>query len=495
MPPFLAGGLVFFTSGAVLVLEILAGRLLAPYVGVKLETYTGVIGTVLAGIAVGSWLGGRVADRVDPRRVLGPLLVVGGLLSLATIPAVRFFGAATEGTGPDRVVLLAVTAFFAPAAVLSAVTPTVVKLQLRDLSVTGAVVGRLSALGTAGAIAGTFIAGFILVAAAPTSTVILAVGGALVAAGAALSAWLAALARRAVVAVAVLGVGTAGLVAVVDSRCDVETAYHCARVLPDGARPAGRVLRLDTLRHSYVDLEDPTHLEFRYTRLFADVLAARFGPGRPVDALHIGGGGFTMPRYLAATRPGSRSLVLEIDRGLVDLARDRLGLVTGPALEVRVGDARLLVDDLPAAAYDVVLGDAFGDLAVPWHLTTAEFAGAVRRTMRPGAVYALNVIDYPPLRFVRAKVATLRQVFRHVAVLAPPSYLDGRLGGNFVVAASDEPFDEDALAAAVRGRASDEDVLVDAAAVAFAGDTSVLTDDYAPVDQWLARSGVRPAGR
>lgn len=495
MPPTLAGALVFFTSAAVLVLEILAGRLLAPYVGVKLETYTGVIGTVLAGIAVGSWLGGRVADRVDPRRVLGPLLVAGGLLSLATIPAVRLFGAATEGTGPDRVVLLAVTAFFAPAAVLSAVTPTVVKLQLRDLSVTGAVVGRLSALGTAGAIAGTFVAGFILVAAAPTSTVILAVGGALVAAGAALWVWLAALAPRAVTAVVVLAAGAGGVVAVTGSPCDVETAYHCARVLPDATRPSGRVLQLDTLRHSYVDLADPTHLEFRYIRLFADVAAVRFGPGRPVDALHIGGGGFTMPRYLAATRPGSESLVLEIDAGLVDLVRERLGLVTDPALEVRVGDARLLAADLPEGAYDLVFGDAFGDLAVPWHLTTVEFAEAIRRTMRPGAVYALNIIDYPPLRFVRAKVATLQRVFGHVAVLAPPAYLDGREGGNFVVAASDQPFDGEALVKAVRARHSDEEVLVEGAAAAFAGDSAVLTDDYAPVDQWLARSGVRPAGR
>ena len=183
MPTWLAGAVVFFTSGSVLVLEILAGRLLAPYVGVRLETYTAVIGTVLAGIAIGTWLGGRLADRVDPRRTLGPLMVAGGGLSMLSPAAVRAAGHPGLGTADD-IISLAVIGFLIPAAVLSAVSPTVVKLQLKDLNVVGSVVGRLSAVGTAGAIAGTFVAGFVLVAAAATTTVIIAVGGSLVVAGA-----------------------------------------------------------------------------------------------------------------------------------------------------------------------------------------------------------------------------------------------------------------------------------------------------------------------
>src|SRR5688572_15571263 len=156
MSPPAAGALVFFTSAAVLVLEILAGRLLAPYVGVTLETYTGIIGVVLAGISLGTWYGGRLADRVDPRRTLGPLLMFGGAAALFTLPAIRIFGSVLQGAGPVAVVLLSLVGFFVPAAILSAVSPTVVKLQLHDLGETGSVVGRLSALGTAGAIVGTF---------------------------------------------------------------------------------------------------------------------------------------------------------------------------------------------------------------------------------------------------------------------------------------------------------------------------------------------------
>jgi len=492
MPTWLAGAVVFFTSGSVLVLEILAGRLLAPYVGVRLETYTSVIGIVLAGISLGTWLGGRLADRVDPRKTLGPLMVTGGGLAMLSPAAVHAAGHPGLGTADD-IIGLAIVGFFAPAAVLSAVNPTIVKLQLRDLDVTGQVVGRLSAVGTAGAIVGTFVAGFVLVPAANTSTVIIAVGAALVLTG--LGLWVGVVRPRppaallAVSLAAVAGAGTVG--AVSRGPCDVETRYHCARIIPDPDRPGGRSLWLDITRHSYVDLNDPKHLELRYAKNFADVIAAaRPSDGRnlPFDALHIGGGGFTMPRYLTAVHPGSRHVVFELDPDLVDLSRERLALVTGPDIRVEVGDARLLTRRLPDDSQDVVVGDAFGDLSVPWHLTTREFLTDVRRVMRPDGVYVLNLIDYLPLRFARAEAATLAAVFRHVAVLAPPAFLAGEQGGNFVLAAFDRPFDVTRLDGLIQARSGQEEVAVDADATVFAGDARVLTDDYAPVDQWLARS-------
>ena len=487
MPTWLAGAVVFFTSGSVLVLEILAGRLLAPYVGVRLETYTSVIGIVLAGIALGTWLGGRLADRVDPRKTVGPLMVAGGGLAMLSPAIVHATGHPGFGS-PGDIVGLATIGFFAPAAVLSAVSPTIVKLQLRDLDVTGQIVGRLSAIGTAGAIVGTFVAGFVLVAAAATSTVIIVVGAGLVLTGLGLWVVLARLRPPAALLclslAAVLGAGTVG--AVSRGPCDAETRYHCARIIPDPARPGGRSLWLDITRQSYVDLNDATHLELRYAKVFGDVIAAA---GRPVDALHIGGGGFTLPRYLRAVYPGSRSLVFELDPDLVGLARRRLGLVTGPQLRVEVGDARLLTRRLPSDSQDLVVGDAFGDLSVPWHLTTREFLTDLRRVLRPDGVYVLNLIDYTPLRFARAETATLAAVFPHVAVLAPSSLVAGRQGGNFVLAASDRPFDVARLNTLIRSRGGTEDVVVDRDAAAFAGNGRVLTDDYAPVDQWLARSG------
>jgi spermidine synthase len=496
--PLAAGALVFLTAAAVLIIEILAARLLAPFVGASLETYTAIIGTVLGGISLGTWIGGRLADRLDPRSLLGPLMVGGGSLALATVPVVRIFGAALESSSALSAVTLSLAGIFPPAAVLSAVSPTVVKLQLRDLDVTGRVVGRLSALGTAGAIVGTFLGGFLLVEAVPTSATILAMGATLVLAG--VVVWVAGTRHtsgpprlpRSTTNYLIVGcavtVGISGLaIAVGDHPCDVETVYHCAEVNPDESRPSGRTLVLDRLNNSYVDLEDPTYLDFRYAKLFAETVDAH-APAGPLDVLHIGGGGFTFPRWFRAVRPGSTSLVLEIDPVLVELSRERLGLVTGPDLEVRHGDARLLLPLLPAQSYDVVLGDAFGGLAVPWHLTTVEFAGMIRDVLRPDGIYVINLIDNAPMRFARAEAATLQAAFGHVVVIAPREFLERQSGGNVVIAASRSPIDAGAIASRIAGRAGIETVLTEEAAAAFADGAPLLTDDYAPVDQWLART-------
>lgn len=495
MSSLLAAVLVFATSAGVLVLEILAGRLLAPYVGVTLETFTGIIGTVLAGIALGSWWGGRLADRRDPRLLLGPTIAVGGLLALASLPIIRLLGPALSGREPVTIVLLAFVGFFAPAMVLSAVTPMVIKEQLDSLQVTGATVGRLSAVGTGGALFGTFVTGFVLLAAFPTPPIVIAVGAGLTAAGVALWGWMPrqpgrdteprpGRSRAVLGAVALAAVGLA-----VGTPCETETAYFCASVVIDPDAASGRLLVLDTLRHSYVDLDDPTHLEFGYARSVVDVIDANFPSAAPLDVLHIGGGGFSLPRYLAETRPGTDSLVLELDPQLVTLAEDELGLETGPDLQVRTGDARLGITRLPDDAYDVVIGDAFGGLAVPWHLTTAEFVAEVRRVLRPDGIYILNLIDHPPLGFARAEAATVAAAFDQAAVVAPPDRLAGVIGGNFVLAAGDLDITAITGRLAARPFADDgtgRDELITAEQLGrFVDDAPVLTDDYAPVDQLL----------
>lgn len=483
MPALLASAIVFVTSAGVLVLEILAGRLLAPYVGVTLETFTGIIGTVLAGIALGTWWGGRQADVRDPRTLLGPVIAVGGLLALASLPIVRLFGPALAGRSPVTIVLLALLGFFAPATVLSAVTPMVIKIQLNSLRVTGRTVGRLSAISTVGALFGTFITGFVMLAAFPTPPIVIALGSVLVAAGIGLWAWLPRQPAGSPSSVAFGAVALAAVGLLVGTPCERETAYFCASVHPDADRAGGRLLVLDTLRHSYVDVDDPTHLEFTYARNVIDVIDATF-PSGPLDVLHIGGGGFTLPGYLAATRPGTDSLVLELDPELVELARDQLGLRTGPDLQVRSGDARLGITVLPDDSRDVVIGDAFGGLAVPWHLTTRQFVAEIDRVLRPDGIYVLNMIDHPPLAFARAEIATLAAVFDETAIVAPPDRLAGDVGGNFVMVGGAD-IDEVNIALRLDARDADDEIITGAQVERFAGDAPVLTDDYAPVDQLL----------
>jgi spermidine synthase len=486
MSPLGARLLVFFTAAAVLVMEILAGRLLAPYVGVTLETFTGIIGTVLAGISLGAWIGGRMADRYPPRRLLGPALIGGGVLVLLAPTIVAGVGPALTGGGPLEIVTLAFAGFFAPALILSTVTPIVAKITLDDLAETGTVVGGLSAVGTAGAIFGTFLTGFVLLAALPSRPIVLGVGIALVIAGTLLAVRAGRLGPPGVAAVAAATLAGSALLGIVNGPCQFETPYFCARVTVDELRDSGRVLWLDTLRHSYVDLRDPAYLEFRYARLVADTVDTA-APDGPLDALYIGGGGFTLPRWLSAERPGSTNTVLELDPSLVDIAEAELGLIPGEIDEIAIGDARLGIAETPEAGYDLVVGDAFGGLSVPWHLTTREFVEDIASRLSPDGVYVMNLIDYPPFRFAKAEAATLAEVFPEVVVMAPPDYLDGNGGGNIVLAAGREPFDVAALEAAISDRAGSEVALTGDEAAAWIGGSPILTDDFAPVDQWISR--------
>ena len=249
--------LVTATSGLVLVLEIVAGRLLAPYIGVSLDTFTGIIGTILAGIALGSAAGGSLADKHDPVRLIARALFWGGVTTWLSIPIATVLGP-NLGTGPAAIVTLTTAAFFIPATILSGIGPMVTKLELASLDQTGSVVGKLSAAGTFGALLGTFGTGFILITLLPVRTIIIGVGALLVLGG--ILMFITTKQGRPEapdIGLAVVAI-LAGLF--VPSPCDVTTAYSCVNVVADDlvndpeAREGGRSLWLDRLRHAHVCL-------------------------------------------------------------------------------------------------------------------------------------------------------------------------------------------------------------------------------------------------
>jgi spermidine synthase len=489
LPGWVAAAVTFLSSGVVLVLEIAGLRLIAPYVGITLQTNTAVIGFALAAIALGAWSGGAAADRTDPRRLIAPLIVAGGALVVAVLPLVRFAGSWLTGADAGSVLLLAAVAVVVPAALLSAVPPMVVKLQLASLAETGAVVGRLSGIGTLGGIAATFVTGFLLIAVFPTSGILVGAGVVTVLAGGAVGLLLRRRsgggAGRVPAGLFVLALGGSLLAAIAPTPCEAETAYHCARVVADPQRDGGRVLMLDTLRHSYVDLDDPTHLEFEYVRAIAAVTDVAAPEGQPLSALHLGGGGATVPRYLAEVRPGTTSLVLEVDPGVVEMDREQLGLTESDELRVRVADARVGLAEEPAGERDLVVGDAFGGLSVPWQLTTVEALELVDRALADDGVYVANLIDNHPMGFLRAELATLRSVFGSVLLLAREPVLAGEDGGNVVAVASQEALPAGAIAGALRAQGLTWQVAEGDELTGFVGDAEVLTDDHAPVDQLL----------
>jgi spermidine synthase len=214
-----------------------------------------------------------------------------------------------------------------------------------------------------------------------------------------------------------------------------------ARVVPS-AFGGGWELDVDGTPQSHVDLDDPTHLHFEYVARMGAVIDRLRMPRQPLTAIHLGAGALTIPRYVEATRPGSRQQVVELEPALWDLVREHLPLPRGAAIRVRIGDAREALGRLPAGlvgAADLVVSDVYSGAQTPAHLTTVEFYTEAARFLAPQGVLLVNVADGSGLSFARRQVATISAVLEHVIVLAEVQVLKGRRFGNLVIAASRDP--------------------------------------------------------
>lgn len=224
------------------------------------------------------------------------------------------------------------------------------------------------------------------------------------------------------------------------------TDHGTARLMPDVDRERAWLLTVDGAPQSYVDLDAPTHLEFEYARRLGYVLDTVGEPGRPLDVVHLGGGALTLPRYLAATRSGSRQDVVEADRGLLELVGEHLPLPQGAGITVHPADARAWLESAPDDSADVLIADVFGGSRVPAHLTSLAYAREAERVLRADGVYLANLADAAPFAFLRSQLATFAAVFAELALIAEPGVLRGRRFGNAVLVASHHPVDAAALA-------------------------------------------------
>jgi spermidine synthase len=215
------------------------------------------------------------------------------------------------------------------------------------------------------------------------------------------------------------------------------TTTGLARLLPDLDRPGAMLLTLDGVPQSYVDPHDPTVLEFEYVRTLAYLVDAFFPPGQRVEAIHLGGGGLSLARYLAHTRPGSAQLAVEIDGPLTEFVREHLPWDRHWRLRVRAADARDALATRRPASADLIVSDAFVGARTPAHLTSVQYVALAKAALRPAGLYAVNLADGAPLTFARAQAATVRALFPHTALIAEPSVLRGRRFGNIVLAGSD----------------------------------------------------------
>ncbi|MGW1612276.1 spermidine synthase [Streptomyces sp. NPDC002285] len=212
-----------------------------------------------------------------------------------------------------------------------------------------------------------------------------------------------------------------------------------AELIPDPDRARAWTLLVDGAPQSHVDLDDPAHLSFEYQRRFGHVIDLVAAPGKPVQAVHLGGGALTLARYVAATRPRSTQQVVERDGALVQLVRRELPLDPNARIRVRSADARDGLAKVPDGWADLVIADVFSGARTPAHLTSTEFLDDVRRALKPGGVYTANLADGPPLAHLRGQIATAAARFAECALVADPTVLRGKRFGNAVLVASDRP--------------------------------------------------------
>lgn len=257
-------------------------------------------------------------------------------------------------------------------------------------------------------------------------------------------------------------------------RGGVAATLGRVELLADADRPGGFLLTVDRIRQSYVDLDDPTYLDFEYVQAFADVIDAM--PDGPLAVTHVGGGACTLARYVAHTRPGSPQIVLEPDEELTRTVRDRLPFARGVRVRIRPVDGRTGVAALRDASADVVVLDAFHGGRVPPELTSTEFVADVARVLRDGGVLLVNVADGPPNAYSRRLAVTLATSLPNVLVVADPSVLKGRRFGNVVLAASAGSLPVTEIARAAARAAFPRTVHTGSALRNYTGGAAPLTD-------------------
>ncbi len=506
---------VFASSCCVMVIELVAGRIIARHLGSSLYTWTSVIGIVLAGLAIGNYIGGRLADRFPVKRTLAALFLAA---SAASVSISLFNNLAGDlrflWTLPwqARVASHVALVFFLPACLLGMISPVVAKMALDVGYKTGRTLGNVYAWGVVGSIIGTFATGFFLVAWFGTTSIIMGVAGvlALMAILYRTRSWKTWSWMAVVVLFGALTTSSAEAARTWGERLALrkpprgnvlyskESQYSYIQVIQLGDDPNTREMHLDALLHSRIDMEHPTDLRYAYEKIFAAVTTRLHPHGRRVDSLMVGGGGYVFPRYMEAAYPGSRTDVAEIDPEVTKAAMIAFGLPEKTPIHVYHEDARVLVDRLvkqkrdgdSAGLYDAIYMDAFQHYNVPFQLTTLEFTTNVRELLKTDGVYLVNLIDaFEDGLFLGAVVNTLQEVFTYVYVLVEgtPVRLSREDRNTFVVVGMNRPLDTTNLGAEYRGDCRIFSLThEESAKLAAKSNQLILTDEYAPVEILLA---------
>lgn len=495
---------VFIASFCTLVIELVAGRIMAPYVGVSLYTWTSIIGVVLAGISIGAYIGGLLADLFPKASTLGWLLFLSGLGAFSISPLINLIGAAQFNTSLMlRIVVLTTAVFFVPSCLLGMISPVVVKLTLDNLNRTGNVVGKIYAFSTLGSIIGTFATGFYLIQFMGTRKLLFTVGAILIVSALLFGGVFMKRKKSGLIMLAMVPLIWVSYSYGSRPPIDTETYfykesdYFTIQLRNHAPRQGGEpveALVLDHLVHSLNRVNDPLYLDYEYIRLYEEVVRWHLGDsGQPFKSLFIGGGGYTFPRFLEAKYKQAELDVVEIDPEVTRVARAYLGVPGDTKIRSYNEDGRWFVMNCKEkGSYDFIFGDAFNDISIPYHLTTVEFYRMCAGLLKPDGILMANIIDSLERGlFMPAYIRTLEEVFGkgkvHVLTISP----ERRAISTCVIVASRKDLDFNDFVRVISEAGKKQ-----MAAHVFSGEplrqyiqerpSFVLTDDYVPVDNLTA---------
>jgi predicted membrane-bound spermidine synthase/Tfp pilus assembly protein PilF len=503
---------VFVSSFCIMVLELVAGRILARYLGSSLYTWTSVIGVVLGGITIGNYAGGRLADRFRPAKTLAVLFGISAVCCVLTIAMNNLVGKWMWLWGfswPARTLLHVSFVFLLPSTLLGTIGPVVAKMALERGLPVGRTVGDVYAWGAVGSIAGTFAAGYYLIAMMGTASIIWAIGAAMTLMALLYGARMWTIRACAVFFALALCTGVAPWEwadltgktirlrpqAVPGVIYEDETQYCHVVVTSSGTNPEKRSFIQDLLTHSAMVVGDISVLEYSYEQIMAAV-THRFTQGRDRPSfLILGGGGYVFPRYLKHKWPSSVVDVVEIDPGVTKAAIEAFGLDPNTDINTFTLDARNYVDELVAAEnlgrtpkkYDFIYEDALDHYSVPFQLTTREFNEKIAKVLADDGIYLIELIDTANSGlFLGAVLNTLQLTFPFVTAISERNVPPEDRNTFVVLAAKRKLGLENVCEEFGAGRdvwyLDDSDV----AMLAEQSRHTVLTDDHAPVENLLA---------
>lgn len=468
-----------------MILELTGSRVVGPQVGTSIIVWTSLIGIILASLSLGYWAGGRLADKKPSMKTLSLLFLYSAAGVFYIIPTnVFIFSELLKLTADFRIVaVVGSVLLFSPASIgLGMISPYIIRLRLKTVATSGKTIGTLSALATIGSITGTFLTGFVLLAFLGTTKILLLISIILAITG----IWVhpSLLRKRSLYLIILAAISIYSFqIRKPTTLIDIDTPYNRAFILETTFGPTQqriKVLKLNTEFHSAMFIHND-ELVAEYTKFYR--LAKYYNPNIQ-SALFIGGGAYSYPKDFLIKEKNATMDVVEIDPGITEIAREYFRLPNSNRLHIFHEDGRTYLNR-NQKKYDAIFIDAFlSYYSIPFQLTTLEATRHIERSLSRDGVVMVNIIssiEGDKGKFLRALHRTYKSTFTNVAIFPVDQENEAHLMQNIMLVAWNN-----ASPTNIDDNEEFSYFLSHRWKYPIPEDVPILTDDFAPVDQYIA---------